>query len=86
MLVGTYSWGVTPDFIVQPYYTFRYTHYTGLSREDYQNSVGVGLYYFIGNYVSARAFVGYDQRFSSITAAEYHQLDAGAGLNFTIKF
>jgi hypothetical protein len=86
VLLATYSYGVTSDFILQPYYTFRYTHFTGENREDYENSVGLGLYYFIGNYVSARAYVGYDVRNSSVLDAEYHQFDAGGGLNFTIKF
>ncbi len=86
VLQATYSWEPAANIVLQPYYTFRYTHYTGTDREDYQNSVGLGFYYFLGNYVSARAFVGYDQRFSSVFAAQYHQVDAGGGLNLTVKF
>ena len=87
LLIATYSWEPCANVIVQPYYAFRYTHYTsGISRDDYLNSIGVGVYYFFNKYVSARAFAGYDKRFSNLTAAEYHQLNAGAGLNFTIAF
>jgi hypothetical protein len=86
VLLATYSWEPAANVIFQPYYSLRYSHYTSTDRDDYLNSVGLGIYYFLGNYVSARAFVGYEQRYSNLAAAEYHQFNTGGGLNFTIKF
>jgi len=76
-----------PDVVVQPYYSFRYTHFTsGPSRDDYLNSIGVTGYYFFNKYCSARVFTSFDKRFSSVVAAEYHQFNAGLGGNITFAF
>lgn len=87
MFVATYTIPLGDNFILQPFDTFRYTHFTsGVNRDDYLNSVGVGAYYFFNSFISARLFTSFDKRFSNITQAEYHQFDAGAGLNVTVRF
>jgi hypothetical protein len=85
MFLATYSWKPCDHVVLQPYYTFRYTHFTSsISRDDELHSVGVSAYYFFNKYLSARIFTGYDKRFSSIVSAEYHQFSAGTGVNFTL--
>lgn len=87
LLLASYTWEPCANVIVQPYYSFRYTHFTStVSRDDYLHSVGAGVYYFFNNYLSSRVFVSYDKRFSSVAAAGYHQLGAGLGANFIIRF
>ncbi|MDB6018306.1 MAG: hypothetical protein JWR19_2795 [Pedosphaera sp.] len=73
--------------VVQPYYRFKYTHFTSnVDRNDDLHSVGLGLYCFFNQRLSARAFVNYDRRNSTDTLAEYRQFNAGGGLNFTLRF
>lgn len=87
MAMVNYTIALSDNFIIQPYDAFRYTHFTSsVNRDDYLNSVGVGAYYFFNKYVSARLFTSFDKRFSNVTQAEYHQFDAGAGLNLTVRF
>jgi len=87
LLLASYSWEPCANVILQPYYSFRYTRFTStVNRDDYLNSVGAGIYYFFNQNFSGRLFVSYDQRFSSIEAAGYHDLGAGAGVNFVIRF
>ncbi len=87
MFLATYTWEPCSNVVLQPYYAFRYTGYTSsVHRDDYLSTAGLGIYYFLGKYVSARAFVSYDQRYSSVTAADYHQFTSGGGLNFIIRF
>ena len=87
MFIASYTMLPCESLVVQPFYSFRYTTFTsGVHRDDYLNSVGVGFYYFFNNYVSARLFTNFDHRDSNVTQAEYHQFDAGAGLNLTLRF
>ncbi len=87
ILLATYNFAPCPHALIQPYYSFKYTHFTEtIHREDYLNSVGLAVYCLVGKNFSARAFVGYDKRNSSVALAEYNQFDAGAGLNFNINF
>jgi hypothetical protein len=87
MFVAGFSWVPCDHFMVQPYYSFRYTHFTKtVHRDDYLNTVGVGAYYFFCKYCSARIFTSFDNRQSNVTQAQYHELAAGVGANVTLKF
>ena len=79
---------MTTKLIAQPYYRFKYAHFTGdLTRDDYLHSVGVALQYFFTPQFSARAFVDYALKESSNRAVpDYRKLDAGAGLNVSFRF
>lgn len=86
-LLATYNFYPCSHALVQPYYIFKYTHFTAtIHRNDYLNSVGLAVYGFMCRSFSCRAFVGFDQRNSSLTLAEYHQFSPGGGLNFNIRF
>ena len=85
--LATCNYSPCPNVIVQPFYRFQYTHFTANThREDYLNSAGLGVYYFFCPQASVRAFLSYDRRESTLDLAEYHKLEAGAGLNFTLRF
>lgn len=73
---------------LQPYYRFKYTHFTAdVNRDDCLNSFGVAFYWFFTPRISARAFASYDIRQSSATGiADYRKLDTGMGLNLTFRF
>lgn len=87
VLLATYNFTPCAHAQIQPYYCFKYTHFTSnIHREDYLNSVGLAVYCLISKNFSARAFVGYDNRKSSVALAEFNQFDAGGGLNFNISF
>jgi hypothetical protein len=74
--------------VVQPYYRFKYTHFTeGGDRDDYLHSVGLGVYGFITRNITVRAYVNYDARNSSEDLVpEYRQFNAGGGVNVTVRF
>ena len=76
--------------ILQPYYQFKYTHFTHSSvgtRNDYLNSVGLALYCIVCPNFEIRGYFDYSRRNSDNSAvAAYRQLDAGGGVNVTFKF
>jgi hypothetical protein len=87
-LFAAWTLAVCRQAVVQPFYRFKYTRFTeGDSREDYLNTVGLGLYGQVTRNISLRAFVNYETRDSSeSTTPEYHQFNAGGGVNLTVRF
>jgi len=83
-----YTQSLCQPATVQPYYRFQYTHFTrGENRNDYLHSFGIALYCSITSQIGLRAFVGYDiMDTNSQLAQDYKKLDAGGGLNLTIRF
>lgn len=87
VLIATYNFTPCTHAQIQPYFAYKYTHFTAnIHREDNLYSAGLAVYCLISKNFSARAFVGYDKRNSSVEIAAYNQFDAGGGLNFTISF
>jgi len=85
VLVG--SWKVCEHVVLQPYYRFEFSHYTGIRRDDYLNSFGLALYFPVCKNTALRAFVGYDNLDTDAAYANsYENLTAGGGLNLTIGF
>lgn len=86
--------------VFQPFYEFKYTRFTeaptqfnlitgqrpGETRNDYLNTVGGGLYWFICPNCTLRGFVNYNILKSSIETVEYREFDGGAGIDLSIKF
>jgi hypothetical protein len=76
--------------IFQPYYRMQYTHFTAYPegpRNDYLNSVGAGLYFLICPNFSIRTFVNYDILASGNPRVnDYRKLDAGGGIDVSIRF
>jgi len=87
VLLATYNFAPCSHTLIQPYYSFKNTHFTAsIHRTDNLHSAGLAVYWLISQNFSARAFVGYDKRNSSVDLASYRQFDTGAGLNFNIRF
>jgi len=85
MLAG--SWKLREHLIVQPYYSFVWSHYTSIDRDDLLNSVGLGINCPLGRQVNLRFFVAYDNFNTSGKAVQaYENLTAGAGVNLTVTF
>lgn len=81
-----YVYAPTTYSVIQPYYAYRYTRYTSdVTRDDHMHSFGLALYLFAGKNFNARIFTSYDKRYSSITAAEFHQFTTGLGLDLNVK-
>lgn len=77
--------------VFQPFYEFKYTRFTEEpsivgTRNDYLNTMGGGLYWFICPNCTLRGFVNYNILKSSIEQAEYREFDGGAGIDLSIKF
>jgi len=73
--------------ILQPFYRFQYTHYTRINRDDFLSSIGLTLYCPITKQITIRTFMGYDvMNTDGLFAQDYRKLDAGAGLNLTVRF
>ena len=87
-LIVSLTHNLCPQAIVQPYYRFKYTHFTqGENRDDYLNSFGLALYCAITRQITLRGFVGYDiLNTNSELVPDYTRLDAGGGINLTIRF
>lgn len=85
---AAYTQTLCQPVTVQPYYRFKYTRFTrGENRNDYLHSFGVALYCSITPQIGIRGFVGYDiMDTNSRLAPDYKKLDAGGGLNLTIRF
>ena len=87
-ILASYTQTFGKHAVLQPYYRFKYTHFTAdVNRDDCLNSFGVAFYWFFTPRISARAFASYDLRQSSATGiADYRKLDTGMGLNLTFRF
>jgi len=87
-LILSYTQSLCPQALVQHYYRFKYTYYTaGENRNDYLNSFGVALYCAITRQITLRGFVTYDiMRTTGELVPDYNRLDAGGGVNLTIRF
>lgn len=81
------SWQLCARAILQPYYRFEYSHYTGINRDDYWNSVGLSLNCPVTRQVNVRVYVAYDN-FNTDGAGvqNYQALSAGGGVNLTVAF
>jgi hypothetical protein len=86
----TLSWQITHQLVLQPYYRFQYSNYRydtlqTSDRNDYLNSFGVTLSYYVSKNLSLRTFFNYNIKRSddSFTPA-YHEYNGGGGaaLNF----
>jgi hypothetical protein len=89
ILFANLSVAVCRYFVAQPYYRFKHTHFMDVfgGREDYLHSLGLGLYAFLTQRLSVRAFLNYDLRNSSNRyISDYRKLDLGGGANFTVRF
>jgi hypothetical protein len=86
----TYTEVFCKRLVFQPYYRMQYTHYTEYPlgpRNDYLNSLGAGLYWIVCPNCTLRTFVNYDLLVSGNSRVpEYRKLDAGGGVNLTVRF
>ena len=86
-LVIAGSWRVCRHAILQPAYRFQYTHFTAATRDDYLNSFGLALYCPINDYITLRGYVSYDiLNTDGFYVQNSQTLNAGGGLNLTIRF
>lgn len=87
LLVG-YTQSLCKYAVVQPFYRFKYTRFTqGDERNDYLHSVGLAAHCFFTQHIGLRAFAGYDiLETSNPSVPDYRRLDAGGGLNLTLRF
>jgi hypothetical protein len=76
--------------VFQPYYRMQYTHFTAYPdgpRNDYLSSVGAGLYFILCPNFNVRTFVNYDILASGNPRVnDYRKLDAGGGIDLSIRF
>jgi len=81
------SWKLCDRAILQPYYRFEYSHYTGIDRDDLLNSFGLGLNCPLTRQITLRFFVAYDNFQTDGSAVQsYEALSAGGGVNLTVVF
>lgn len=81
------SWRLCRYAILQPFYNFEYTHYTRINRDDFLHSFGLTLYCPVTQNITFRGFVGYnDLNTDGFYAQNYEALDAGGGLNLSVRF
>ncbi len=88
----TLSWQVVRQLTLQPYYRFQYSNYRyntlqNSDRNDYLNSFGITLTYYVTPVVSLRAFFNANIKQSDdpYTPA-YHEVNEGVGLSANFNF
>jgi predicted porin len=89
---GTFTWMVTRQIVVQPYYRFQYSYFEHdtlavTHRDDYLHSFGVTAAYYFNKHLSLRLFYNYNWKQSDdqFTPA-YHESNGGVGVSFDWKF
>jgi len=81
------SWRLCSHVILQPSYRFQFTHYTRINRDDVLNSFGLALHCPITRQIFIRTFVSYDiVNTDGFYVQNYRNLNAGGGLNLTVRF
>jgi hypothetical protein len=86
-LVLAGSWRLCSHAILQPSYRLQFTHYTRINRDDVLNSFGLALHCPITRQISIRTFVSYDiADTDGYYVQNYRNLNAGGGLNLTVRF
>lgn len=88
----TMSWQVTRHLILQPSYRFQYSNYRygtdwTTDRNDYLNSFGITLAYYLNQNISVRTFFNYNIKQSDdpLTPA-YHEYNGGLGATLNFNF
>jgi type II secretory pathway pseudopilin PulG len=88
-LMVAYTQKLCSHLMVQPYYSFQYTHFIsgGVDRDDFLNTAGLSLYWMFTPQVSARIFASYAAMNTTAHGiTDYNQLNEGFGLNLTFRF
>lgn len=81
------NWRLCSHAMLQPFYSLQFTHYTRINRDDLLNSFGLALYCPITRNITLRTFVSYDiANTDGYYVQNYRSLNAGGGLNFTVRF
>lgn len=81
------SWKLGRHAVLQPYYRFEFSHYTGIHRDDYFNSAGLAVYVALCKNAGLRAFVDYDNLATDGADVQgYDNLTAGGGFSLTVGF
>ena len=88
VLLGSYTYAFNRHWMAQPYYRLQFSHYTyANNRNDFLQTFGLSVSYFFTDYLGVRAFASYDLRESDKPLVpDYRKLDAGMGINLTLKF
>jgi len=92
ILSFTFTWQLVPNLYLQPAYRFVFTNYRyntlqNSGRNDYINSVGVSLAYYVCQNFNVRTFFNYNAKCSDDPyAGAYHETDGGLGVAVNILF
>lgn len=88
--IVAYSVALPANFVVQPYYRLQFTDYTSLplnnELSEYLHTAGLGIGWYPCANFSARLFANYNWNDSDSAFREYEQLNAGGGVNLTLRF
>jgi hypothetical protein len=88
----TASWQLTQKLILQPSYRFQYSNYRydtaqTADRNDYLNSFGITLAYYINRNISFRTFFNYNiKRSDDALTPAYHEYNGGLGGTLSFSF
>jgi hypothetical protein len=84
---GVVNFKVCQHAIIQPYYQFEASHYTGQSRDDYLNTFGLALYVPITKNISLRTFYSYARlNTDGAFVQNYENNQGGLGATLSVEF
>jgi hypothetical protein len=85
-LVGWNQALITNYLAAQAFYSFAYTDYQRVEREDKNSLAGVNLTWTFNQYVALTGFFNHTWNYSSNSGCDYKNLATGVLLNFNFRF
>ncbi len=84
---GLVNYKLCDHAIIQPYYRFQFSYYSGQRRDDYLNTCGLNLLMPINKNISLRAYYSYSwMETDAQFARSYKEMEGGAGLSLAVRF
>lgn len=85
-LLAAYTMALPHHLVAQPYYRYQFTDFVNDADSVQLHTVGLGVGWIPCANFAVRGFFGYNWQRSDNRAAEYEQLNAGGGVNVTLRF
>lgn len=84
---GLVNFKICDHFVLQPYYRFQFSYYSGQRRDDYLNSCGLNVLFPINKYIGLRAYYSYSWLDTDAQyASSYKEMEGGGGLSLAVRF
>lgn len=84
--LAAYTMALPHHVVAQPFYRYQFTDFVNGNDNVRLHTVGLGVGWIPCENFSVRGFIGYNWQKSDNRAVQYEQLNAGGGVNVTLRF